>query len=79
MINVAMENFSSNYDDDRDDNANDDDGDDGDKVSCVVYLVCFSYIKSSLSIVWVSSIVGFQVFTSNLVVESCSFCNLLAF
>ena len=78
MINVVMENFSSDYDDDCDDNANDDEGDTF-KVSCVVYLVCFSYFKSSLSIVWVSSTVGFQVFTSNLVVESCSFCNLLAF
>ena len=78
MINEVMENFSSDYDDDRDDNANDDEGDTF-KVSCVVYLVCFSYFKSSISIVWVSFTVGFQVFTSNLVVESCSFCNLLVF
>ena len=78
MINVVMENFSSDYDDDCDDDANDDE-DDTFKVSCVVYLVCLSYFKSSLFIVWVSSIVGFQVFTSNLVVEYCSFCNLLVF
>ena len=78
MINEVMENFSSDYDDDCDDDANDDE-DDTFQVSCVVYLVCLSYFKSSLSIVWVSSTVGFQVLTPNLVVESCSFCNLLAF
>ena len=48
MINVVMENFSSDYDDDRDDNANDDDGDNAHLKCNVILCTQFSFRTSKV-------------------------------